>query len=507
MKNNRFRCSLLLVGFTLLTNMVFAQHSWVYFTDKGAGRDHLDSSVNEKYVSHIQSLGLELIGTSKWFNAAVVKGHPVQLKTLDFVHDVKPLGRYKITEHQVTKTQKEFSYGNSDWQIEMLGLDSFHRKGFTGKDVTIALFDAGFYKADTVEAFDSLWQQDRIKGYWDFLTNDTTIFWEYDGHGKYVLSIVGANWPDSMMGAAPDANFLLARTEDVDSETHLEEYAWVKALEWADSMGADIIHSSLGYSVFDTLEGDYDYWDMDGQTTIITKATDVAFSKGIFVTNSAGNEGNDPWRYITAPCDGRHVLCVGAVDSNRMHADFSSYGPSADGRVKPDVMAMGQGVTYINNQARLKTGDGTSFSGPLIAGFVACLKEAWPSLTNVQIYNAVIQSADRYTNPDTAYGYGIPNIIKADSLLKEFAQIQDLEQKTIRVYPNPVTDVVYIESRIKMEGISIVAIDGRIVMEITDIKDINTEINVSQLPVSVYTMVIQLKGGLVQTKRLKKIKN
>jgi subtilisin family serine protease len=507
MKKSRFlRWSLLVVS-VLLASMVHAQHSWVYFTDKGEGINHLDSSVNAAYLNALKSEGLEIIGTSKWFNSAVVKGYPTYLESLPFVTDVKPLGKYKITQHQVQKAQADFSYGNSDWQLEMLGLDSFHRKGYTGKGVTIALFDAGFYKADTVYAFDSLWQQNRIKGYWDFITNDTTIFWEYDGHGKYVLSIVGANWPDSMMGAAPHANFLLARTENVDSETHLEEYAWVKALEWADSMGADIIHSSLGYSLFDTLEGDYDYWDMDGQSTIVTKATDVAFSKGIFVTNSAGNEGNDPWHYITAPCDGRYVLCVGAVDSNRVHADFSSYGPSADGRVKPDVVAMGQGVTYINNQARLKTGDGTSFSGPLIAGFVACLKEAWPNLTNIQIYNAVIQSADRYNNPDTAYGYGLPNIIKADSLLREFAQIEEIETKNVRVYPNPFSDVIRIESKSVIDRISVIGLDGRTIMEKTDIKDVSIEMNAATLKPSVYMMVIHLEGGNVQVQRLKKIKN
>lgn len=450
----------LLIGL-LLPVIGFGQHSWVYFTGDGNPVE----SVNQNYIKVLKSFDVDIVGTSKWFNAACVKGVPSYLESLNIVDRVEPLKRYKTTTAQTTTTY--YSYGNSDWQLQMLRLDSFHRRGYTGKDVTVGLFDAGFYKADTVDAFDSLWQNGRIKAYWDFITNDTSIFWEYDGHGKYVLSIIAANWPDSMMGAAPEANYILARTENVNSETHLEEYAWVKAMEWADSIGVDIIHSSLGYSVFDTLEGDYTYEDMDGETTIITKATTIAFNKGIFVTNSAGNEGNDDWKHITAPCDGKHVLCVGAVDSNRQHAAFSSYGPSYDGRVKPEVMAMGQGVTYINNQANLRTGNGTSFSGPLIAGMVACLKQAWPDLTNQQIFDAVIQSADRYDNPDTAYGYGIPDVIKADSLLSVFSTVKSFASPFIfKIYPNPIKSVTVVNSDELIQSITIRSLVGHELLQI-----------------------------------------
>ncbi|MFT7592292.1 MAG: serine protease AprX [bacterium] len=437
--------ALLLFCFLSVTK-VYGQHSWIYFTDKCSTQIELDDSVCSQYVSTLKSFNVEIIGTSKWFNAACVKGNPQYLIALNFIDRIEPLKHYDVIKSKITQTQAEFSYGNSDWQLGMVGLDSFHALGYTGKGVTIGLFDGGFYKADTVHAFDSLWDNGRIKGYWDFITNDTSIFWEYDGHGKYVLSIVGANWPDSMMGAAPDANFLLARTEDVNTEKRLEEFAWVKAMEWAADLGVDIIHSSLGYSVFDTLQGDYTYEDMDGESTIITRATNIAFTKGIFVTNSAGNQGDDAWHYITAPCDGKHVLCVGAVDSLEQHSAFSSYGPSFDGRVKPEVVAMGEGVTYINNQAHLSTGGGTSFSGPIIAGFVACLMEAWPNITNQQIYDAVIQSADRYMNPDTAYGYGLPNILKADSLLSIFSSTEDFGQAVINFYPNPVSILLTVET-------------------------------------------------------------
>ncbi len=486
----------------LTSSLAYGQNSWVYFSDKCTPFATLDDDVCTTYVETLEQQGVTVIGTSKWFNAACVSGYPSVLQALNFVDSIVPLKAYKTTTYAINQTQETFNYGNSDWQLQMVGLDTFHKLGYTGKDVTIALFDGGFYKADTVHAFDSLWRQGRIKGYWDFITEDTSIFWEYDGHGKYVLSIVGANWPDSMMGAAPDANFLLARTEDVTSEKRLEEYAWVKAMEWAADLNVDIIHSSLGYSVFDTLQGDYTYADMDGENTIITRATDIAFSKGIFVTNSAGNEGDDDWHYITAPCDGKHVLCVGAVDSNQQHAPFSSYGPSADGRVKPDVVAMGQGVTYINNQATLRTGSGTSFSGPIIAGFVACLKQAWPSLTNQQIYEAVIHSADRYTNPDTAYGYGLPNILVADSLLSVFSSSVGLEKDLVGVYPNPASKNVTITGARNMVHVEIVDYMGRVIREI-NVKPTSTfEIDCSNSVAGMYLLKVKFQNGSVSSKRI-----
>jgi serine protease AprX len=488
---NKIILFLLLVSFT----KVHAQHAWVYFNGSCLSDTKERKEVCSDFLIELELHDVEIIGTSRWFNSACVKGYPKYLEALSIVDSVKPLGEYKVVKHDIKTTTEEFSYGNSDWQLNMLHLDSFHKLGYTGKDVTIGLFDGGFYKVDTVHAFDSLWDQGRIKGYWDFITNDTSIFWEYDGHGKYVLSIVGANWPDSIMGAAPGANFLLARTEDVGSEKRLEEFAWVKAMEWAEERGVDIIHSSLGYSVFDSLQGDYTYEDMDGKSTIITRATDTAFSKGIFVTNSAGNEGDDDWHYITAPCDGNHVLCVGSVDSNRQHSVFSSYGPTYDGRVKPDVVAMGEGVTYVNNQANLRTGSGTSFSGPIIAGFVACLMEAWPNLTNQQIYEAVIQSADRYNNPDTAYGYGLPNILKADSLLRVFSSTKPVEYGRLNVYPNPVLGSLSIVCESPILSVELRDQLGRLKIQRGVSHALQADLDCTEIASGVYLLTVNLVDG------------
>ncbi|MBO6518121.1 MAG: S8 family serine peptidase [Bacteroidia bacterium] len=500
------RLVLLTALFMWSSQWVSAQHSWVYFTDKCGQDSSLDAAVCNDYLNQLIDLNVEVVGNSKWLNAACVKGQPSELELLSFVDRIEPLGTYNIRKNQVQSVQEVYKYGNSDWQLEMLQLDSFHRLGYTGKGVTIALFDAGFYRADTLPAFDSLWLQNRIKGYWDFLRDDTTAFWEYDGHGKYVLSIAGANWPDSMMGAAPGANFLLARTEHAGKEVHLEEYAWVKALEWADSMGADIIHSSLGYSQFDTLEGDYTYEDMDGETTIITKATDIAFEKGIFVTNSAGNEGDDEWRYITAPCDGKHVLCVGAVDSFRMKADFSSFGPSFDGRVKPEVMAMGRGTTYINNQGHLTSGNGTSFSGPLIAGMVACLKEAWPDITNVQMFKAIVASSHLIANPDTfgGYGYGIPNVLRAHENLDVLSSVEVMDFDRPRVYPNPAGDFVVVESVLPLTEIRLNDLTGKtIASQLADNKN-SSRLSLLGIEAGIYVLEVRSEGNRWHVVKLEK---
>lgn len=412
----------------MATGLRAQTHQWLYFNAS-------DTVSPNHRISQLGNLGFQVMDYSTWFNAVCVAMDTNQLP--DFIAQSAPLPSYQVHKSQIHQTQETFSYGGSDWQLKMLGLDEYHRRGFTGKGVTIGLFDAGFFKVDSLPAFDTLRKRGQILAEWDFHYNDTNVYIQ-DGHGMYVLSIAGGYWPDSIMGAAPDANFLLARTEIANREIHAEELAWVKALEWADSIGVDIIHSSLGYSLFDTLEGDYSYMDMDGQSTIITRATDSAAARGIFITNSAGNEGEKEWHHITAPCDGRHVLCVGAVDSNQVHAPFSSYGPSADGRVKPDVMAMGAGVTYVNKEGLIRTGGGTSFSGPLIAGMAACLKQAWPDATNEQLYQSIIKSADRYLNPDTAYGYGLPNVLVADSILKEYVlSARQPLNYSFNLYPNP----------------------------------------------------------------------
>lgn len=416
--------------------------AWAYFTDKCSNtNDYFKTDICPEYVQIIQQNDIKILGKSKWLNAVCIPAADMQkAQSLSIVVHTELLGKYETVKHQIAE---DFSYGQGDRQIELMGLDEYHKQGNTGKGVTLALFDAGFYKVDSLPIFDSLWANNQIIASRDFVTNDS-LTWRESTHGMQVLALAGINYPDSMVGAAPGASFVLARTEDAASERHIEELNWLRAMEWADSIGVHIIHSSLGYSVFDSLEGDYTYFDMDGKSTLITIAAENAAARGIFVTNSAGNSGNKPWYYITAPCDGKNVLCIGAVDSFGIIADFSSRGPSADGRLKPDLCGMGRRNTVPDADGLLIRGSGTSFSGPLVAGLVACLKGAHPTKSNAQVTEAILRSCDRYFTPDIAYGHGIPNAMKADSILKAMPtlNLRQLEKLELAVYPNPAASYV-----------------------------------------------------------------
>lgn len=425
--------------------MTQAQSVWVYFTDKcDTNQDYFKSEVCPDYIEDLQKRNVSIQGTSKWLNAACIDSKYVDIaKDLPYVARIEQLGSYRVKEEQIAE---DFEYGNSDWQIEMMQIHTYHQMGFTGKGVRLAIFDAGFFKVDSLPVFDSLWANNQIKETRDFVTNDTLTYRE-SSHGMQVLALAGINYPDSMVGTAPGADFILVRTEQAGTEKHIEELNWLRAMEWADSIGVDIIHSSLGYSLFDSLEGDYTYQDMDGQSTLITLAAQKAASLGIFITNSAGNSGDDPWFYITAPCDGKDVLCIGAVDSFEVVTDFSSRGPSSDGRIKPDVTAMGRRNTIPDVDGILRTGSGTSFSGPLVAGLVACLKGAHTDKTNAQIFEAILRSADRYNTPDNEYGHGIPNAIKADSILKDMPilGVSNIKELEVSIYPNPANDYLKVQ--------------------------------------------------------------
>ncbi|MFN0202767.1 MAG: S8 family serine peptidase, partial [Bacteroidia bacterium] len=261
-------------------------------------------------------------------------------------------------------------------------------------------------------------EEGRILDTYDFVDKDSKVFDAcfaagFCRHGLNCFSIIGGKI-DSLnySGSAPDAQFMLFRTENDASETSQEEDNWVAAAERADSLGAQVFSTSLGYSVYDDTATSYKTWQLDGNTTIITRAADIAASKGIIVVNSAGNEGGKPWRIVLAPADGDSVLAIGAVNRNKIRAAFSSQGYTADGRVKPDVMALGEQTYLVDVAGRLVKGNGTSFSGPVIAGMMACLRQAYPKTPAFELQEWLKQSADRYNSPDSLYGYGIPDALK-----------------------------------------------------------------------------------------------
>ncbi len=490
MKSKSVNRLFLLMAMFFVGNALWAQQKyWVFLADKGPEQafwemhpeeylspralqrrfavgnypTSVDFPVSPTYTQQLSHAGVHVHGTSRWLNAVSVET-TLSLKELQSIcpaaTGMQRVARFTTTAYDrvdtpvpTHKTEVDsIAYGNATDQVLQLNLKCLHDRGFTGDGVLLAIFDAGFFNADTIHAFDSLWMQGRVLTYYDFVNSDTTLFDEHN-HGMNCLSTIVANLPGQMVGTAPHVTVAMARTETVFSETHQEEDNWMAAVEWADSLGAEVISSSLGYTLFDPGQGDFSYEDLDGNTTIISRAADMAAARGILVVNSAGNEGNAPWRHISAPCDGDSVLCVGAVDAAGNYVSFSGKGPSADGQVKPDVAAMGLGATIIGTDGSVTAGSGTSFSAPIIAGFAACLRQAHPQRSNMEIIGAIQQSAHQYLTPDTLLGYGIPDACKADSILDRLDSLatstqpvsQGLQQ--VQVYPNPAKDVLVLENR------------------------------------------------------------
>lgn len=430
-------------------------------TNQGIGYDMSDLPVNSTYVNGVVNAGATVLNVSKWFNSAtVVVNNAAVLNAilaLPYVNGSTQVARYsshrnaaadKFRRESVLRNtdgipynakMQSLNYGVSFNQVHMLGADIMHNNGFHGEGKVIAVLDAGFFQADIMFAFDSLRANNQILGTWDFVAGDSNVYDDYN-HGSYVLSLIGGNLPGQLIGTAPKADFWLLHTEDVFSENIIEEYNWAAGAEFADSVGADIISSSLGYATFDLSQNSHTYADLNGHTAPASIAANLAARKGIIVVNSAGNEGNSPWHFIMAPADADSIMAVGAVDSAGAYASFSSKGPSADGRVKPDVAAQGfQTIVADVNNFGVFPGNGTSFACPLISGISACLWQCKPLAKNIDVINAIKQSASQFSNPDSFVGYGIPNIPYACSILNSvYNPIAHMtEDAIINITPNP----------------------------------------------------------------------
>ena len=395
----------------------------------------LDLPVNMKYVDSLRALGFKIHGISKWLNCVVVecdKDMIEKLNNLSFV-DTNYEWRRKSDSHekaaQIKRPKKlkgpdmtdkhVYNYGDGQNQAKMLNIHKMHSAGFTGKDVTIAVLDAGFYHANELPSFTKLFSDGRVLGVRDFVDGDTSVY-DADTHGMMVLSCITANWSGKFVGTAPDASVYLFRTEDADTENIVEEYNFACAAEVADSLGVDMIHASLGYQNFDNNATSYTREENDGNTTIASVAADIAASRGIVITISAGNGGDDdsfPW--VTSPSDADSVLAVGAVDKNGELAYFSSRGLTYDGRVKPDVCAQCLWATVQGANGRITRSNGTSFAGPIMAGAVMCLIQAHPKAPVVEILNAVRAAGNIWDKPNGDYGYGIPDFEIAHKILRK----------------------------------------------------------------------------------------
>lgn len=396
-----------------------------------------DLPVNPRYIKAVEAEGVKVLEASKWLNGVVIyttdstlvdsiEALPFVKRTVYFKNvpgKGKPFFKNEvfsgINPNPLLKAValSEAKYGLALEQIKQIDGIPLQEAGYLGQNMLIAVLDGGFVNVPNQTVFDSLRDQHRILATKDFAHPDGNVYTE-STHGRMVLSCMAADDPGLMIGTAPDASYLLLRSEDVTSENLIEEYNWVCAAEFADSAGADIINSSLGYTTFDNPAVSHTYADMNGKTAISTISAEIAASKGILVVNSAGNSGLDasfPW--IGAPADGDSVFTIGAVDVEGVRAYFSSIGPTYDGRIKPTVMAMGEGTTVADADSSVLFGDGTSFSSPIIAGMCACLWQAHPHASNVQIMEALKATASNHEHPNNYIGWGIPDFAKADSLL------------------------------------------------------------------------------------------
>lgn len=425
--------------------------------------DEKDLPVNSSYIEGLKTLGLKIHQVSKWTNSAVVfSTDSLLMDTLPRVLPyVKSVGFNKIRKEQNNKDLLKKSpvrqfgiqsvdsliavkYGQSFNQIKMHNGHLLHREGFQGQGMHIAILDGGFYKVDQLPAFDSLRINKQILGTIDFVDNDKEVY-DASDHGMKVLSAMAGNIPGQLLGTAPKAMYWLLRTEQTDSEYMIEEYNWVVAAEFADSAGVDLINSSLGYNVFDDKINSHSYADMDGNTALVTIGADIAASKGILVVTSAGNEGAGSWRYITAPADGDSVLAIGAVMHNGSLAYFSSLGPTADERIKPDVCAIGLSPAVQGINGNVTYASGTSFSAPVMAGLVACLWQAHPGLNNMEIMDIVRRSSSLFHAPNNSLGYGLPDIYAAHLYLQQTGSLHIPSKGWMNVFPNPFRDEFCVE--------------------------------------------------------------
>lgn len=380
-----------------------------------------DYPVNLNYLDSLETTGATLIYSSKWLNGALVLASDEQISSISnksFIRQNTPIiqlyGGTRVQETQEECPAKNYASANS--QVKMLGADSLHSLGFAGKGMTIAVFDDGFLNVDDIPAFDSL-MENHLMGTYNIVEANSDVFSSGNkSHGTNVLSTMATYLEGEIIGLAYDADYYLFVTEDSKNESPVEELNWLIAAEKADSLGVDIINSSLGYFDFNDEIHVLSYSDLDGDKAIITQAADFAASVGILVVNSAGNEGNNSWGKIAAPADADSILAVGSVGLDGNIASFSSEGPSADGRIKPDIMALGRSVAIVNSSGNLTIGSGTSYSAPIMAGFAACLWQAYPNLNNMELIEKIRQSGDLANSPNNEYGYGIPNFARFASL-------------------------------------------------------------------------------------------
>ncbi len=477
--------------------------------------DMQDLPVNRDYLDQVTALGFTLHCTSRWMNSVLLKTEaPADtgpVSSLPFVSEVrlvKDPAAKGLFRDKLDLEPDQGGLSPYDRPMTMINALSVHNSGFTGEGVEIAILDAGFTGADRIESLQPLRQRLGIRGTYDFVKGNSFVY-DYHYHGTAVMSVLAGSVPDLLSGSAPGASYWLLRTEDPETEFPAEEDYWATGAEFADSAGADIISSSLGYFNFDDPSMNYKYSDLDGRSAFVTRVADMAASRGMLVVNSAGNERDSYWIHIIAPADGESVIAVGAVDGDKIISDFSSAGPSYDGRVKPDVVAQGVSVPVQFDPGIVSRAAGTSFSCPVISGLCACVLQAVPAAMPADIITAVRSAADRFLHPDSLYGYGIPDFTEVISGLQDKLLRKPVNEPL--VFPNPFDSEVSIvftaiPNKLRIEVFSL---SGKLIFE----RDLAEYISRSfiladfgQIQDGVYLLRMSTPSGIF-TKKIIKIGN
>ncbi len=472
-----------LITLLLIVGVAYSQIApdryWVQFTDKnntpysidrpeeflsersiqrrikyGVAVDEKDIPVNPSYIEAVEKAGATILNPSKWLNGVTIETNNKSvlntIEKLPFVkktralHD-EPLKQmiknesfmYEMNvESVVDNNVVRGHYGKAHTQIELLNGIALHDMGYQGEGVWIGICDSGYEGADVHDVFQNMRDENRLLGTKDFVYKNGIVYSD-DHHGTACLGLMAGYMPGTYVGTAPKASYFLCRTENINSENIIEEYNWVSAAEYMDSLGIDMISTSLGYIGFDDPDASHGYSDFDGKTCIITIGAEIASSRGILCVAAAGNEGDNDFPYVGGPGDGKNVLTVGGVKADGTRAGFSSIGPTYDGRIKPDVMSFAYAVTVASPGNNFYEGNGTSFAAPSLAGMLACYWQARRDAPEGKIREVIKKSSNNYSSPNNEYGYGIPDFEKAlDMLNLENCDI--LGEKTLfSVYPNP----------------------------------------------------------------------
>lgn len=486
--------------------------------------DELDLPVDPAYVAAVEGLpGVAVVNRSKWFNGVTVRVESgdalAAVQALPFVATVNVSGggeslrpaldKFRAPLAATARDVDEALYGSSFLQISMLNGQALHGIGAQGQGMLIGVLDSGFEGVDVSMAFEAVRQRGGIVTTRDLVTHDGDVYADH-WHGRAVLSCMAARLDSQLIGTAPEADYVLLRTEEVATEYPVEEDHWITGAELADSLGCDVLNTSLGYTTFDDSTMDHTYDQLDGMTLRISIAANIASRKGMVPVNSAGNSGSSSWFYISAPADAIDVLTVGAVGDVENHAPFSSHGPSADGRVKPDVCAMGWGTRVLNvGQDSAVAANGTSFASPVLAGLVACLWQLHPGRTSTEIMDAVRRSASLFMDPNDSLGYGIPDFGAAHAWLTMTIGIDEPVTSQALVFPSPFVDHFTIRSaelRPAPAHVLLFDADGRVVLFTRSNAVDGGLLRVDDqrlvgLPPGTYLLVVE-QGGVVVQQRI-----